>query len=204
MKEIIKNIDFNKGDGLIPVVVQDESDGVVLMLGYMNREALEVTINSGKVTFFSRSKNRLWQKGETSGNTLEVRDLKPDCDRDALLVLVRASGPTCHLGERSCFREQSHFDILSRLEEVIATRQQSNDSSSYTCRLLDEGPEKIAQKVGEEAVEVVIAALRENDQRLLNECADLVFHLLVLLRARSVSFSGVRQVLSARDRSAKP
>lgn len=194
MNVVIEKLDWQKVDGLIPAIVQDAQSGQVLMLGYMNQEALQQTQQTGQVTFFSRSKQALWVKGETSGHFLQVVEITEDCDNDALLVLATPQGPTCHKGTPSCFvRETTYRDweVLSQLESVITQRQQEMPADSYTTSLFESGIDKIAQKVGEEGVEVVIAALKESDERLTSESADLLFHLLVLLRQRGLSLADV-------------
>ncbi len=193
--------DFAKtADGLLPVIIQDNRTGVVLMLGYMNAGALAATQQSGLVTFFSRSKQRLWIKGETSGHTLQVRELLLDCDQDAILVKAEPNGPVCHTGDDTCWSESNqsaHF--LHTLESIIQTRQAGGDTNgSYTARLLASGLNKVAQKVGEEAVETVIEALGNNRERLLEETADLLYHLLVLLAAKNVRLAEVENILRTR------
>lgn len=195
----VKSIDFEKSGGLVPVTVQDENTNTVLMLGYMNEEALIKTIDTGLVTFFSRSKNRLWTKGETSGNSLKVVSLMADCDRDALLIRALPEGPTCHTGSVSCFGENAQKStFLSALEDTIEERQQSNSEHSYTSSLFKKGLPKIAQKVGEEATEVIIAALAEDEEAFKGECADLLFHFLVLLKAKGMGLEDVLKVLKDR------
>lgn len=192
--------DFEKfADGLVPAVIQDATTGKVLMLGYMNAEALEQTKVSGKVTFFSRSKNRLWIKGETSGNFLLLQEILLDCDKDCLLVKVKPAGPVCHTGNDTCFNENNVSEtFINQLEAIISVRKQSNDTSSYTSSLFQKGINKIAQKVGEEAVELVIEAKDNNDDLFVNEAADLMYHYLVLLHAKGFTFSDVLQVLQER------
>lgn len=193
-------LDFEKGGGLVPVVIQHADSLHVLMLGYMNAEALEQTRREGKVTFFSRSKNRLWTKGESSGNFLWVSEMREDCDSDALLVKVRPEGPVCHTGAASCFREESPKGFLYELEQTIAQRIDSGAEDSYTSRLVQRGINKVAQKVGEEAVELVIEA-KDNDPDLFKgEAADLLFHLLILLKAKGFSLEEVEAVLRARSK----
>jgi phosphoribosyl-ATP pyrophosphohydrolase/phosphoribosyl-AMP cyclohydrolase len=193
-------LDFEKGGGLVPVVIQHADSLHVLMLGYMNAEALEQTRREGKVTFFSRSKNRLWTKGESSGNFLWVSEIREDCDSDALLVKVRPEGPVCHTGAASCFREESSKGFLYELEQTIAQRIDSGAEDSYTSRLVQRGINKVAQKVGEEAVELVIEA-KDNDPGLFKgEAADLLFHLLILLKAKGFSLEEVEAVLRARSK----
>jgi phosphoribosyl-ATP pyrophosphohydrolase/phosphoribosyl-AMP cyclohydrolase len=194
--------DFAKMDGLIPAVIQDSRTGNVLMLGFMNEEAFEKTKADRKVTFYSRTKKRLWTKGETSGNFLSVDSLTLDCDNDTLLVKATPAGPICHTGSDTCFNETNdeatHF--LARLEEIICDRKANPDNSSYTTSLFSEGLAKIAQKVGEEATEVVVAALAQEEDDLLNESADLLYHLIVLLRAKGLSLHQVQAVLASRHR----
>lgn len=193
-------IDFNKMNGLVPVVIQDGTSMQVLMLGYMNKAAYALTKQDGKVTFFSRSKNRLWTKGETSGNFLWVKDIKPDCDNDTLLITVKAIGPTCHTGSTSCFGEVTSKGFLYQLEQTIDQRIETNDESSYTNQLFRRGINKVAQKVGEEAVELVIEAKDNNDDLFKNEAADLMYHYLILLKAKGVKMSDVEQVLMERSK----
>ncbi len=189
---------FNSTDGLIPVIIQNALTAKVLMLGYMNEEALAKTQTEGRVTFFSRSKQRLWTKGETSGNFLKVVDIKLDCDSDALLIGAIPSGPTCHTGSETCFFDSSAKGFLYALEQKIEERIQSGDRGSYTSELIEKGIGKVAQKVGEEAVEVVIEAMG-NDQNLFkNEVADLAYHLLVLLQAKGITLEEIEQVLRNR------
>jgi phosphoribosyl-ATP pyrophosphohydrolase/phosphoribosyl-AMP cyclohydrolase len=192
--------DFSKfPDGLIPAVVQDAGTRAVLMLGYMNAEALEATQSTGRVTFYSRSKQRLWTKGETSGHFLNVLDIRLDCDNDALLIKATPAGPVCHTGADTCWNEKNEApSFLHALENVIQSRKGAAPESSYTARLYASGMPKIAQKVGEEAVETVIEALGGTDERLLSESADLLYHLLVLLSARGLSLSDVEAVLRGR------
>jgi len=193
------NIDFNKGLGLVPVIIQNAQTMQVLMLGYMNKEAFDQTIETKKVTFYSRSKQRLWMKGESSGNTLSVIDIKMDCDQDSLLIFVNPKGPTCHTGSTSCFKEETAKGFIYELEKTISDRINSNDSKSYTNELYQKGINKIAQKVGEEAVELVIEAKDSNDELFKNEAADLLYHLLILLKAKHQSFSSIERVLKSRS-----
>ena len=193
------NIDFNKGDGLVPVIIQNTQTMQVLMLGYMNKEAFDQTIETKKVTFYSRSKQRLWMKGESSGNTLSVIDIKMDCDHDSILIFVNPKGPTCHTGSTSCFKEETSKGFIYELEKTINDRINSNDSKSYTNELYQKGINKIAQKVGEEAVELVIEAKDSNDELFKNEAADLLYHLLILLKAKDQSFSSIERVLKSRS-----
>jgi phosphoribosyl-ATP pyrophosphohydrolase/phosphoribosyl-AMP cyclohydrolase len=202
----IADLDWSKGDGLLPAVVQDARSGQVLMLGYMNREALRATLAERRVTFFSRSRNRIWTKGEVSGNTLHVVDVLVDCDQDTLLVLANPDGPTCHKGTRSCFgdvvaSEATQLSFLAHLEAVIAQRMSERPEGSYTARLWAEGPTRIAQKVGEEGVEVALAAVTQADERLVSEAADLLYHLALLLKTRNLSFSTVVRELQQRHRA---
>ncbi len=186
-------------DGLVPAIIQHARTGEVLMLGYLNEAALQKTLEERRVTFFSRSKNRLWTKGETSGNFLEVVEVLPDCDNDALLVKALPKGPVCHTGTNSCFGENvGDFSLLDQLERVIASRFENPQEGSYVSSLVAKGINKIAQKVGEEAVELVIEAKDDNPALFLNEAADLVFHLLILLRAKGVSLGEVEGVLERR------
>ncbi len=192
--------DFNKSDGLIPVIVQDEVSLQVLMLGYMNQEAYEKTLSEKKVTFFSRSKNRLWTKGETSENFLWVKDIKLDCDDDTLLIIAKADGPTCHKGTVSCFDMQPAKGFLYRLEETISERIDQNIEGSYTNELYRRGINKVAQKVGEEAVELVIEAKDNNAELFKNEAADLMYHYLILLKAKGFTLEEIEEVLKAREK----
>lgn len=194
-------LDFNKTGGLIPAIVQDAHTGKVLMLGYMNEEALRKTLTEKRVTFFSRSKNRLWTKGETSGNFLHLESAKADCDQDALLLKVRPAGPVCHTGSDTCFEEDNvHPDFLYELQEVIRDRKDHPREGSYTTSLFEKGVNKIAQKVGEEAVELVIEAKDERKDLFLNEAADLLYHLLVLLVHKDYRLEEVLEVLERRHR----
>lgn len=192
--------DFKKyADGLVPAVIQDYKTGKVLMLGFMNEEALQKTEQSGQVTFFSRSKNRLWTKGEESGNFLNVKQVLLDCDQDTLLIKAEPLGPTCHTGADTCWSEKNHSDdFLYYLQDIIDLRRKSTDGKSYVKSLFDKGINKIAQKVGEEATEVVIEAKDNNEDLFLNEAADLLFHLMVLLRAKDVTLQDVVYVLKQR------
>jgi phosphoribosyl-ATP pyrophosphohydrolase/phosphoribosyl-AMP cyclohydrolase len=195
------SIDWNKNAGLVPAIVQDVDDGRVLMLGYMNREALEATLESGRVVFYSRSKQRLWQKGESSGHYLELCAIRSDCDADTLLVSARPAGPVCHTGTATCFGDlaaPTPLGFLLELERVIAKRSAADPAGSYTARLQASGVRRIAQKVGEEGVEVALAACVEDDTALVGECADLLYHLLVLLHARSLTLAPVVDALRAR------
>ncbi|HKU78393.1 MAG TPA: bifunctional phosphoribosyl-AMP cyclohydrolase/phosphoribosyl-ATP diphosphatase HisIE [Rhodanobacteraceae bacterium] len=200
----LQRVDFRKGDGLVPAIVQDATSGEVLMLGYMNAEALAATRTSGFVTFWSRSKQRLWKKGETSGHVLQVKSINVDCDHDALLILADPHGPTCHLGTSSCFgdRAAKSLAFLPRLDVLIAARDARRPAGSYTTELLEAGVRRIAQKVGEEGVETALAAVVQDDAALLGEAADLVYHLMVLLRARGLSLADVDATLARRHGAA--
>ncbi|SFW17327.1 phosphoribosyl-ATP pyrophosphatase /phosphoribosyl-AMP cyclohydrolase [Sinomicrobium oceani] len=196
------NIDFDKDNGLVPAIVQDADTRTVLMLGYMNAAAYEKTVATGKVTFYSRSKKRLWTKGEESGNFLNLVDIKADCDRDTLLVRAQPDGPTCHTGTDTCWKEENtpHYGFFSTLENVIAGRKAQQNSDSYVASLFAKGINKVAQKVGEEAVEVVIEAKDDNDDLFLNESADLLFHYLILLQAKGFSLTDVEKILRERHK----
>ena len=193
-------LDWAKGDGLLPAVVQHWLTGEVLMLGYMNAEALAATEASGKVTFWSRSKQRLWMKGESSGHVLALKSIRVDCDADTLLVQAEPHGPTCHLGTSSCFGEDARppLGFLAELDALVAQRHAERPQGSYTTRLFEAGTRRIAQKVGEEGVESALAAVAQGDEELLGEAADLVFHLTVLLRARGLSLADAVAVLAKR------
>jgi phosphoribosyl-ATP pyrophosphohydrolase/phosphoribosyl-AMP cyclohydrolase len=193
----LERLDWSKQIGLIPAIVQDADNGRVLMLGYMNRDALAATQVSGKVTFFSRSKQRLWSKGESSGHFLQLVSIQPDCDYDSLLIQARPQGPTCHLQRASCFAK-APANFLAELDQLIASRERERPESSYTTRLFESGLRRIAQKVGEEGVETSLAAVVEDDPALLGEAADLLYHLLVLLRARGLSLAEAVRVLEQR------
>lgn len=197
-------IDFDKNnDGLVPAIIQDASTKNVLMLGYMNQEAYDKTIVTNKVTFYSRSKKRLWTKGEESGNFLNLVSIKNDCDEDTLLVTVDPQGPTCHTGTDTCWSEENKqsFGFLTHLEEVIRDRKENQENSkSYVASLFRKGINKIAQKVGEEAVEVVIEAKDDNEELFLNESADLLFHYLILLQAKGYALTDIEKVLKSREK----
>jgi phosphoribosyl-ATP pyrophosphohydrolase/phosphoribosyl-AMP cyclohydrolase len=185
------NIDFEKAQGLVPVIIQDVQTLEVLMLGYMNQEAWDKTQAEGKVTFFSRTKNRLWTKGEESGNFLFVKETHIDCDNDTLLIKVSPVGPTCHTGSRSCFKTNYNQNFIFELEQIIKDRYENPSEASYVNKLREKGLNKIAQKVGEEGVETVIAALAETDVDFVNESSDLIFHLLVLLREKGKTLADI-------------
>lgn len=194
-------LDWEKTDGLMPVIVQHATSGEVLMLGYMNQAALAQTIDSGKVTFFSRSKQRLWTKGESSGHFLNLVTITPDCDNDTLLILAQPIGPTCHLGNSSCFAETHHdWHFLYQLEQLLASRKNADPESSYTAKLYASGTKRIAQKVGEEGVETALAATVNDREELTNEASDLVYHLLVLLQDQQLNLSDVIDNLRQRHR----
>lgn len=192
------NLDFSKNNGLIPVIIQNNETQQVLMLGYMNEEALQKTQEENIVTFFSRSKNRLWTKGETSGNILKVISIKEDCDQDSLLIQVIPNGPTCHNGTTSCFANEPKISFLNELENVIENRRTNPSSESYVASLFQKGINKIAQKVGEEAVELVIEAKDDNKDLFLNEAADLLFHYLILIKAKGYRLENVESILKSR------
>jgi phosphoribosyl-ATP pyrophosphohydrolase/phosphoribosyl-AMP cyclohydrolase len=196
--EAIDALAWDKQHGLLPAVVQDADTLQVLMLGYMDRAALQATLQSGEVTFFSRSRQRQWRKGETSGHVLALVGVGTDCDGDSLLVRARPAGPTCHTGARSCF-PAAPCDTLGDLDRLLASRHAERPAGSYTTRLFDAGIRAIAQKVGEEGIETALAAVAQDDEAVLAEAADLAYHLLVLLRARSLSLSQVRSVLEQRQ-----
>jgi len=194
------NIDFDKTNGLVPVVIQDEQTLEVLMLGYMNQEAYDKTVAENIVTFYSRSKSRLWTKGETSNNFLHVKSMAVDCDNDTILIKVKADGPTCHTGNRSCFNTSYNQNFIFELQNVINSRYDNPSAESYVNKLRNKGLNKIAQKVGEEGVETVIAALAETETDLINEASDLVFHLLVLLREKNLSLETIAKNLESRHK----
>ena len=198
---MIDTLNFGKLNGLIPAIIQDAASNQVLMVGFMNREAVQKTLEERRVTFWSRTKQRLWQKGETSGNTLEVSSMHIDCDGDALLVRAHPTGPVCHAGTFTCFGESKSGDavsVLTELESIIRERRQQMPSESYTAKLFREGTARIAQKVGEEAVETVVASMQGDREALKEESADLLYHLLVLLQERGVDLEEVATVLQKR------
>jgi phosphoribosyl-ATP pyrophosphohydrolase/phosphoribosyl-AMP cyclohydrolase len=206
----VKELDWDKGGGLLPAIVQDAGSGAVLMLGYMNREALAATEATGRVTFWSRSKNRLWTKGETSGHFLELKQIAADCDADTLLILADPKGPACHRGTATCWGEKppqsaaQQVAFLGRLEEVIAQRIATRPQGSYTAKLLAEGTRRIAQKVGEEGLELALAGIAQSGKEIIGEAADLLYHTLLLLKVKNLSLSQVVTELESRhaDRSA--
>jgi phosphoribosyl-ATP pyrophosphohydrolase/phosphoribosyl-AMP cyclohydrolase len=194
-------INWEKGDGLVPAIIQDNHTSQVLMLGYMNREALARTAETGRVTFYSRTKKRLWMKGETSGNNLEVVRILTDCDQDTLLILVHMQGPCCHLNQKSCFDSDSvSLDVLGQLEEVINSRYHHRPQGSYTTQLLEQGLNRIAQKVGEEGIEMAIAAVAGSRDETINEAADLLYHIVVLLVAKQIPLAEVLLLICTRSR----
>jgi phosphoribosyl-ATP pyrophosphohydrolase/phosphoribosyl-AMP cyclohydrolase len=196
----VSRLEWAKGDGLLPAIVQHWLSGEVLMLGYMNAEALERTQSTGQVTFYSRSKQRLWTKGESSGHVLALKSIRIDCDADTLLVQAQPHGPTCHLGTSSCFGEgvQPPLGFLAELDALVAQRHAERPPGSYTTKLFDGGIRRMAQKVGEEGVETALAAVAQDDHELLGEAADLIFHLTVMLRARGLSLTDVVVLLASR------
>lgn len=201
--EDLGELDFTKGNGLLPVIVQHAGAGAVLMLGYMNLEALRATLERRRVVFFSRSRQRLWEKGETSGNTLELEAVVSDCDRDTLLISAWPRGPVCHTGTATCFGDEAltaveRLAFLAALERIIEQRIAQQPDGSYTARLYAQGPRRIAQKVGEEGLEVALAAVAETDEKVVGEAADLLFHLLVLLKSRNVPLARVVAELEGR------
>jgi phosphoribosyl-ATP pyrophosphohydrolase/phosphoribosyl-AMP cyclohydrolase len=205
MRELkIENVVFLKPDMLVPAIVQDCNSGKVLMLGYMNEEAIKKTNELGKVTFYSRSKKRLWTKGEESGNFLKIEEMFLDCDGDAILLKARPQGPTCHTGDDTCWQEQNKSDnilFLNELEAIIAERDLKRDKTSYTASLFEKGINKIAQKVGEEAVELVIESKDNNADLFKGEAADLIFHFMVLLRAKGITLEDIINVLISRHKN---
>jgi phosphoribosyl-ATP pyrophosphohydrolase/phosphoribosyl-AMP cyclohydrolase len=200
----VKELDWDKGGGLLPAIVQDAASGAVLMLGYMNREALAATEATGRVTFWSRSKSRLWTKGETSGHFLELKDIAADCDGDTLLILAVPKGPACHTGTATCWGDKppqsaaQQVAFLGRLEQVIAERIATRPEGSYTVKLLAEGTRRIAQKVGEEGLELALAGVAQSGQEIIGEAADLLYHMLLLLKVKNLSLSQVVTELESR------
>ena len=192
------NIDFSKSNGLVPVVIQDNTTMKVLMVGYMNQDAFSKTEKEKKVTFYSRSKNRLWTKGEISGNFLNVVEIKTDCDNDAILIKVRPDGPVCHKGTTSCFAEESAKGFIYTLEQTINQRIDNNIQDSYTNKLFMKGINRVAQKVGEEAIELVIEAKDDNIESFKNEAADLLYHYLILLKAKGINLIDIEETLIKR------
>jgi phosphoribosyl-ATP pyrophosphohydrolase/phosphoribosyl-AMP cyclohydrolase len=195
----MKTIDFTKGDGLVPVIIQNINTLQVLMLGYMNEEAYTKTSKENRVTFFSRSKNRLWTKGEESGNFLAVKDIQIDCDNDTILIKAVPKGPACHTGSTSCFNDETSKGFLYELEQIIHQRIDENEEESYTNQLFKKGINKVAQKVGEEAVELVIEAKDDNADLFKNEAADLMYHYLILLKAKGFNLTDIEEILRERN-----
>lgn len=193
-------IDFSKNNGLVPAIVQHANTLQVLMLGYMNKEALDKTIKEGKVTFYSRSKDRLWTKGETSNNFLIVDEIQEDCDNDTILIKAFPQGPTCHTGSTSCFKEETSKGFLYQLENIIEQRINEGSENSYTSMIFNKGVNKVAQKVGEEAVELVIEAMDNNLDLFKNEAADLLYHLIILLKTKSLRLQDIEKVLLDRHK----
>ena len=193
-------IKFDKNTGLVPVIIQDYLNLKVLMLGYMNQEAFDKTLHEKRVTFFSRSKNRLWTKGETSGNYLELMDWQLDCDSDTILIKAKPLGPTCHNGTTTCFAEETDKGFLYELQQTISDKIDNNDENSYTNELYKRGINKVAQKVGEEAVELIIETKDNNDELFLNETADLFYHYLILLKAKGFTIEDVEKILKSRSK----
>ncbi len=191
-------IDFKKGGGLVPAIIQDNDTLQVLMTGFMNEEAYKKSMEEGRVTFYSRTRKRLWTKGETSGNFLYIKDIQTDCDSDALLIKVNPAGPVCHTGSTSCFSGETARGFIYRLEKIIDQRVSDDVKDSYTNKIFRQGVNKMAQKVGEEAVELVIEAKDNNDDLFVNEAADLIYHLLILLRSRNITFTDVEKILKSR------
>jgi len=194
----MENIDFKKGNGLVPAVIQDNTTFQVLMVGFMNEEALEKTRKEGKVTFYSRTKKRLWTKGETSGNYLIVKDLTTDCDNDSILIKADPAGPVCHTGKRSCFDNDTCKGFIYKLEQIINQRIDENVPGSYTNKIFREGVNKAAQKVGEEATELIIEAKDNNPELFKNEAADLLYHLLILFKLKGTSLQDIEKILEDR------
>jgi len=194
------SLNFSKMDGILPAIIQDSETGEVLMLGFMNKESYQKTLNEGRVCFYSRTKKRLWTKGEESGNFLNVIDIREDCDQDTLLIRVKPDGPVCHTGTRTCFGEPPLHDLsfLHSLQELLESRKKDLPEKSYTSKLFREGVNKIAQKVGEEAVELIIEAKDGDDNRFLNEAADLLFHMMILLADRGYRLEDVVGILKER------
>jgi phosphoribosyl-AMP cyclohydrolase / phosphoribosyl-ATP pyrophosphohydrolase len=208
----LPTLDWEKMHGLVPAIVQDTASGAVLMMGYMNREALAATEATGRVTFWSRSKGRLWAKGESSGHVLEVRSISADCDQDTLLILAQPSGPACHLGTTTCWGHDAPRSLaqdlafLGTLEQIVAQRIATRPEGSYTAKLLDAGLTRIAQKVGEEGLELALAAITQSDSEIIGEAADLLFHTLLLLKVKGLSLAQVVGELESRhnEREAPP
>lgn len=197
----ISKLNFSKLNGLIPAIIVDDSSNKILMLGFMNEEALRISIESGKVTFFSRTKNRLWTKGETSGNFLLIKDINSDCDNDSIIIYVTPQGPTCHLGNYSCFNlKNENINFLLKLKDLVNQRKKDLPENSYTTKLFKEGSDRIIQKVGEEAIEVIIAAKNKSRQEIIYESADLLYHLIVMLAYNELSITDVVKELETRHK----
>lgn len=195
----LSKLNFSKLNGLIPVIIVDESNDKILMLGFMNEEALRISIETGKVTFFSRTKNRLWTKGETSGNFLLIKNIITDCDNDSIIIYAKPQGPTCHLGNYSCFNLQNeNINFLLKLSELINQRKKDLPENSYTTKLFKEGSDRIIQKVGEEATEVIIAAKNKSKQQIIYESADLLYHLIVMLADNELTLIDIVKELKSR------
>ena len=199
----LSSLDWNKGDGLIPAIVQNYNSGKVLMLGYMNEESLGKTLKTELVTFYSRSKQRLWTKGETSGNVLKLVAISQDCDNDSLLVQVIPKGPSCHKGTESCWAQSDAHPFINKLEALIADRKHDKSTTSYTASLFDQGTKRIAQKVGEEGLETALAAVTNDKEELVNEASDLVYHLLVLLEDQQLTLADIHANLNMRNKKTK-
>lgn len=195
-------LDWEKNNGLIPAIIQNYTSGKVLMLGYMNPESLKITLNTGLVTFFSRSKNRLWTKGETSGNTLSLISISQDCDNDSLLIQVNPKGVCCHKGTESCWSSEASHPFINELEKIITQRKTETADKSYTASLFHKGTKRIAQKVGEEGLETALAAATNDKAELINEASDLIYHLLVLLEDQNLSLADIHQNLALRNQQA--
>ena len=210
VQRTLPELDWDKTNGLVPAVVQDVQSGAVLMMGYMNREALAATAATGRVTFWSRSKGRVWTKGETSGHFLDVRGIAADCDRDSLLILAEPRGPACHLGSATCWGEDApkpvaqQLAFLGKLENVIAQRIAARPAGSYTAKLLEAGIRRIAQKVGEEGLELALAGVTQSDQEIIGEAADLLYHSLLLLKVKGLSLAQVAAELELRHAEREP
>ena len=199
----LSGLDWNKSDGLIPAIVQNYNSGKVLMLGYMNKESLGETLKTELVTFYSRSKQRLWTKGETSGNVLKLVAISQDCDNDSLLVQVIPKGPSCHKGTESCWAQSDAHPFINKLEALIADRKHDKNTTSYTASLFDQGTKRIAQKVGEEGLETALAAVTNDKEELVNEASDLVYHLLVLLEDQQLTLADIHANLNMRNKKTK-
>ena len=202
---LVLSLNWDKKTGLLPAIIQDSDNLRVLMLGYMNKDSLKITLKTKKVTFYSRKRKNLWTKGETSKNYLNLVDLETDCDSDTLLIKAKPSGPTCHLGKQTCFNDELEDKIffLNTLSDIIKMRIKSNNENSYTKKLFSKGKARISQKVGEECVELVIASMKEDKNEVLNESADLIFHLIILLKKLDLNFTDVINILYERNKKIK-